>query len=82
MSIIENFKHSQDYIDIGYMVTHVNDLNLRLSCLEDLGYRIGVNVVKIDSKVMDITIGKNKDIRIQVTPNIGKLNIAKCVVIK
>lgn len=79
--MIKKFKNTQDYIDICYMVDHVKDLDFRLSCLESLGYRIGINVIKNESNVKDIMIGKNKDIRVQVTPKIGKLNIVKCVII-
>ena len=72
---------SRDYRDIGYFVKHVSDLKLRESLLEELGYRIGLNVVRKDDKEMTVTIGKRGERRIQITPQIWKSPVAKCVII-
>lgn len=80
--LINKFKLSQDYIDICYMIDHVNDIDARVSCLECLGYRVGVDVVKIDFGVKNVYIGKKNDIRIQITPKNKNINLAKCVIIE
>jgi hypothetical protein len=38
--MIEKFKSSQDFIDISYMIDHVEDIKFRLSLLEELGYKL------------------------------------------
>ncbi len=73
---------SRDYRDIGYFVKHVRNLELRISLLRELGYRIGLNVVKKGDKVMDVTIGKRGERRIQVTPQLTKTPVAKCVILE
>ena len=78
----ESSRFSRDYRDIGYFVKHVKNLDLRISLLRELGYRIGLNVVKSGDKVMDITIGKRGDRRIQVTPQLTKTPVAKCVILE
>ena len=72
----------RDYRDIGYFVKHVRNLELRISLLRELGYRIGLNVVKKGDKVMDVTIGKRGERRIQVTPQLTKTPVAKCVILE
>ena len=72
----------RDYRDIGYFVKHVKNLDLRVSLLKELGYRIGVNVVNTKNKEMDVTLGKKKDTRIQITPQVSKSPIALCVVLE
>ncbi len=81
--MIEKFKKSQDFIDICYMIDHVDDLQARISVLETLGYKVGISVVKDNNAVKDIVVAKNKkELRIQVTPKFGNLNYAKCVVVE
>ncbi len=80
MSSKNNF--ARDYRDIGYFVKHVKDLDLREDLLKSLGYRIGLNVVTKSSKVMDVTIGKRKETRIQITPQLGRTPVAKCVILE
>jgi hypothetical protein len=75
-------RFSRDYRDIGYFVKHVKNLDLRISLLRELGYRIGLNVVKKGDKVMDVTIGKRGERRIQVTPQLTKTPVAKCVILE
>ena len=72
----ESSGFSRDYRDIGYFV------KLRISLLRELGYRIGLNVVKKGDKVMDVTIGKRGERRIQVTPQLTKTPVAKCVILE
>ena len=73
---------SRDYRDICYFVKHVKNIDLRISLLQELGYRIGLNVVRNGDKEMDIIIGKRGERRIQVTPQLTKTPIAKCVIIE
>ena len=79
---IENFKKTQDYIDITYMIKHVLDENARINVLETLGYKIGVDIIKNDDKIGKIIIGKRKELRMQVTQKQKGLNFAKCVIIE
>lgn len=80
--MIEKFKQSQDYIDISYFIDHVEDIEFRLSLLEELGYTIGTAIVKNDLGVKHIIIGKKNEIRMQVTPKHKNINIARCVIIE
>ena len=72
----------RDYRDIGYFVKHVKNLDLRISLLQELGYRIGLDVVEKDDKLMDIKIGKRGEKRIRVTPQLTKTPVAKCVILE
>lgn len=80
--MIDKFKQSQDYIDISYFIDHVDDIEFRLSLLEELGYNIGTAIVKKEFGEKHIIIGKRNEIRMQVTPKYKNINIAKCVVIE
>ena len=73
---------ARDLLYIGYFVKHVKDISLRISLLRELGYRIGLNVVTKDSKEMDVTIGKRKETRIQITKQLGVTPVAKCVILE
>jgi hypothetical protein len=79
---IEKFKKSQDYIDICYMIDHVKEEETRIDVLQVLGYKIGLDIVKIDKGVKNIYIGKKNDLRMQVTPKFKNVNIAQCVIIE
>lgn len=79
---IEKFKKSQDYIDICYMIDHVKEEETRIDILQVLGYKIGLDIVKIDKGVKNIYIGKKNDLRMQVTPKFKNVNIAQCVIIE
>lgn len=67
---IVNFKKSQHYRDICYMIDHVKNRDICLNCLEDLNYRIGTNLImsKKESKIKSVNLGKNGEYRVQVTP--------------
>ena len=73
---------ARDYRDIGYFVKHVKNIDLRISLLQELGYRIGLNVVRPGDKEMDVIIGKRGERRIQVTPQLTKTPVAKCVILE
>ena len=77
-----NKDFTRDLRDIGYFVKHVKHISLRVSLLKELGYRIGINVVTKDNKEMDVTIGKRKETRIQITPQLGETPVAKCVILE
>lgn len=79
---IDKFKHTQDYIDICYMIEHVEDDEVRLDVLQCLGYKIGIDIIQIDNGVKNIYIGKKNEIRMQVTPKFKNVNIARCVIIE
>lgn len=79
---IEKFKKSQDYIDICYMIDHVKEEETRIDVLQVLGYKIGLDIVKIDKGVKNIYVGKKNDLRMQVTPKFKNVNIAQCVIIE
>ena len=79
---IEKFKKSQDYIDICYMIDHIKEEETRIDVLQVLGYKIGLDIVKIDKGVKNIYIGKKNDLRMQVTPKFKNVNIAQCVIIE
>lgn len=81
--MIETFKQSQDFADISYMIDHISDIDARIDVLTKLGYRIGVSIIKPHHTVKNIVVGKNKkEVRMQITPKIGNINIAKCAVIE
>ena len=73
---------TRDLRDIGYFVKHVKHIGLRVSLLRELGYRIGLNVVTKNNKEMDVTIGKRKETRVQITPQLGVTPVAKCVILE
>lgn len=80
--MIEKFKHTQDYIDICYMIDHIKNIDIRISVLKELGYTIGLLISKENITVKNIIIDKQKNLRIQVTPKYRGLNMAHCVIIK
>ena len=71
-----------DIRDICYFVNHVKNLDLRVSLIESLGYKIGVNVVTNHSHEKEVTIGKRKEVRVQITPQVGKSPLVKCAIIE
>ena len=72
---------SIDIRDICYFVDHVKNLDLRISLIKSLGYRIGVDIVDVKSKVKNIKIGKRGETRIQITPCYKGTCIAKCAIV-
>lgn len=67
--LVASFKKTDDYRDICYMVDHVRDIEVRLSCLEALKYRLGLNLAIKDTRkeIKSVTIGKKGEFRVQVT---------------
>lgn len=41
---IEEFIKSQDYRDICYLIDHIDDQDIFNSCVEELGYKVGVDI--------------------------------------
>ena len=80
--ILKKFKNSQDYIDICYMIDHIKDVKIMESVLVELGYNIGVDIVKVDNGVKHTYIGKRNDIRMQITPKYKNINMARCVIVE
>ena len=77
----KNKNHAIDVRDICYFITHVKNLELRVSLIESLGYKIGVDVVKPYSHEKMVTVGKRKEVRVQITPKIGNSPLVKCAII-
>lgn len=77
-----NKKYVRDYRDICYFIKHVKNIDLRISLIKSLGYKIGVNIVRqgIDDET-SVTIGKRKEYRIQITPTTKKSPIAVCAIV-
>ena len=80
--MIEKFKQSQDYIDICYMIEHINDIDILESVLIELGYKVGTEIVKDDLGVKHTIIGRKNELRMQITPKYKNINIARCVIIE
>lgn len=79
---IEEFMKSQDYKDICYVIDHVSNADIRNSCLEDLGYSIGINMLMstdID-KPKHVILGKKGEFRVQSIKSIN--HFADCVICK
>ena len=82
MKLIEKFKSSQDFIDICYMIDHISDIEVRISVLEQLGYKIGTLVVNDYLGSKRVFVDKRKMIRMQITSKFKNINLAKCVIIE
>ena len=78
--IKKNF--SIDIRDINYFIDHVKNIDFRVSLIRQLGYNIGVNVVTKGCQEKDITIGKRKEIRIQIEPSKSLSPLVKCAIIE
>lgn len=68
-SKITKFKQSRDYRDICYFITHVRDRDVRNSCLEQLGYKIGLNIIlSQDNDIPSaVIIGERGEYRVQTS---------------
>ena len=82
MKLIDKFKNSQDYIDISYMVDHISNIDVRISVLEQLGYKIGTIIVNDYLGLKNVYVDKRKCIWMQITTKFKNLNLAKCVIIE
>lgn len=66
---IEEFKQTQDYKDIMYMIKHVPYVKTRCDILRELGYKVVIGVItnpKIQIKRY-VFLDKQKRIRIQIS---------------
>lgn len=73
---------NRDIRDICYFITHVKEIDFRISLIKELGYKIGVNVAIKGCKEKDITIGKRKETRIQIEPKIKHSPLVRCAIIE
>ena len=73
---------NRDIRDICYFITHVKEIDFRISLIEELGYKIGVNVATADCREKDIIIGKKKETRIQIAPKEKHSPLVKCAIIE
>ena len=74
-------KYALDIRDINYFIDHVKNVDLRVDIIKKLGYKIGVNIVTKNSVEKEITIGKRKEIRVQITPKLSSSPLVKCAII-
>ena len=72
----------RDIRDIGYFIDHVSNLKLRESAIVALGYSIGYNVVKGESPIKSVVIGKKGEHRVQIANQINGYPLVKCAIIK
>lgn len=73
---------SRDIRDINYFIDHVKEVDFRISLIKELGYKIGVNVATKNCREKDITIGKRKEARIQITPKERHSPLVVCAIIE
>ena len=73
------FTKTQDYIDISYMVDHIDDYELRVELIEKLGYC--VTSLKSENDLVKVISKHGKKIIMQITPKIGLIEIARFVII-
>lgn len=67
---------------VAYFIDHAPKWELRKSLIEQIGFKVGVDVVKTDSKPKNIIIGKKGEYRMQVTHKDKKLPLAFCAIIE
>lgn len=73
---------NRDYRDICYFVDHVSDIKLRIDLIKSLGYKIGVNIVKEGDVEKTITVGKRKELRIQIAPVDKRSPLVTCAIVE
>ena len=73
---------SIDVRDICYFIDHVKDINFRVSLIQELGYRVGVDFATKECKEKDIVIGKRKEWRLQIEPREEKFTWVRCAIIE
>lgn len=71
-----------DIRDICYFVDHVKNYDLRISIIENLGYKLGVNVAKDGCMEKEVTIGKRNELRVQITPKTNKTPLVICAIVE
>ena len=79
--LINAFKQSYHYRDICYMVDHVPYREIMISCIEDLDYKIGLNLIRTSDKtnLKSVSIGKKGEYRVQLTKPENNLIICAIV---
>lgn len=80
---IEEFKKTNDFRDISYMIKHVPFVNARCSCIKDLGYKTSVEIITKTTKSIkgNVYYDKKGNIRMQITDKIKDKNYFWCVII-
>ena len=73
---------NRDYRDICYFVDHVRDIKLRIDLIRSLGYKIGVNIVREGDVEKTITVGKRKELRIQIAPVDKRSPLVTCAIVE
>lgn len=72
---------SIDIRDISYFIDHVNDVELRISAIRQLGYDIGVDIATESCKEKNIIKGKKGELRLQIEPKLKNSLLVKCAII-
>lgn len=80
--LIENFKQTQDYIDICYMIDHVEDNEIRTDILIKLGYQVVSTITQKFHKAKHISIGRNNEIIIQIIDKIEIVDLVRNIIIR
>lgn len=73
---------SIDVRDINYFIDHVKNIDLRISLIQELGYKIGFNVATKDCQEKDVITGRKKELRIQIAPKTKSSPLVKCAIIE
>ena len=72
----------RDYRDICYFIDHTTNVKFRKSLIEELGYKVGVDVKRKGCKPKDIIIGKRNEKRIQISEADEKYPLVMCAIIE
>lgn len=74
--------HKRDIRDIFYFIDHVNNEDALCSIIEELGYKIGVNIRTDNCKKKDISIGKRQELRVQLSDASPSFPLVNCAIIE
>lgn len=72
----------RDYKDICYFIDHTTNVKFRKSLIEQLGYKIGVDVKRKGCKPKDVIIGKRNEKRVQISEAVDNYPLVMCAIIE
>lgn len=82
LETLQKFKESRDYRDITYFTKRISNIKILKSILEDLGYRIGIDIIKSQvNPINTCQIGKKGEIRMQISNRIPCEKYVLCAII-
>lgn len=76
---IKEFMQTIHYRDICYLIDHIDNLDVLNSCAEELGYSVGISIVKNKPQLKSVTIGNKNEFRI-VSSIREKTPIIECII--